>query len=116
MILSSLLALVSLGADARLHCGRPPAPPEGESWLNGSDYPKAAGRAGMQGRVVSKLHLTNQGCPTRCETVQTSGFELLDYETCELLKARARFQPALDHAGQPIASTYDVTITWKLEP
>lgn len=114
MILASLLAAATLSAPTALHCGRPRASRQGESWFSYKDYPKAARKAKMHGRIRYALHLSDQGCPTKCEIVSTSGYPLLDIETCKLLMRRARYSPALDVDGKPIASVVSLAITWVL--
>ncbi len=114
MILSSFLAAAILHPPAKLHCGRPPVPPKGETWFTYKDYPKAARKAKMHGRIRYALHLSDEGCPTKCEIVSTSGYPLLDIETCKLLMRRARYSPALDADRKPVASVVTLAITWAL--
>ncbi|RYY36583.1 MAG: energy transducer TonB [Sphingomonadales bacterium] len=115
MILTSLFAAATLTVPTKLHCGRPPAPPNGAQWFTYKDYPKAARKAKMHGRIGYALHLSDEGCPTKCEIVSTSGYPLLDIETCKLLMRRARYSPALDAEGKPIASVVSLAITWALQ-
>ena len=80
--------------------------------LRVSDYPGRALAGGTSGRVVVRLGISAEGRPTECVPVATSGDASLDARTCEVIMARARFEPALDAAGQPVASRSTGKVTW----
>ena len=49
-----------------------------------------------------------------CEVLLSSGYNDLDYVTCQLVTKRARFSPAQDENGKPIFSTYREVFKWQI--
>ncbi|WP_186728709.1 energy transducer TonB [Sphingomonas panacisoli] len=93
------------------------AHPKGDlgSWFPMNIYPPEAKRKGEQGRVVAELAVDKFGNATACKIVQSSGSMSLDARTCELALANARFVPALDTSGKPVASTFTLPgVRWVL--
>lgn len=81
-------------------------------WLSWTDFPKDMNISRANGLVQFRLDIDAQGIVTAChiqQASQPSGFAEL---TCELISARARFLPALDKNGQPIASFYVNSALW----
>jgi TonB family protein len=76
-------------------------------------YPPRALAAREQGMVRFAVKLDNQGHPTECLVTQSSGFPLLDEETCRLITLHAMFKPpvAMSHSQ---ASTFQGAINWQL--
>ena len=72
---------------------------EGE--LSRRDYPPAARRAGIGGRVVVRIDVGTNGRVAACSIVQSSGNPDLDETSCRLIKRRYRYEPARDAAGRP---------------
>jgi TonB family protein len=106
MILSALLGLAAQPPNS----ARPLA-----SYLSAEDYPDAAVLLGQEGDVEVRLTISADGKPTDCTIVQSSGYPALDNTTCAKFKARARFSPALDGVGRPMASTWTQTVHWRIE-
>ncbi|WP_448664851.1 energy transducer TonB [Sphingomonas sp. CJ20] len=84
------------------------------AWVTNDDYPAGAIRAGQQGVVGFRLSIGTDGRPKGCEVTTTSGVPLLDAQSCRLLVARARFQPARDAQGRAIPATYSSRFRWEL--
>src|SRR4051794_40828901 len=61
------------------------------------DYP-AAGN-GVRGKVGVDLSVEEQGRVIGCRITQSSGSASLDVATCNILRRRARFTPAMDSNG-----------------
>ncbi len=80
------------------------------------DYPAAALRAGEQGIVKVALDVGAEGRVTACTILASSRSSILDASTCRILRARARFTPARDAAGKPVADRYETAIGWSLSP
>jgi len=114
-LVSAMALLVAAPAMAGDHSRA--AIPRGNpaSWFPYADYPAAAKRAGLGGRVAFGVMFGPDGRPTACRVVNGSGSAMLDQETCQLAMAHAVFVPALDAAGDPIASSYLLTVIWASE-
>lgn len=79
------------------------------------DYPPSALRNEEQGTVRVRLSVDTSGRVTGCTVSQSSGHSSLDQTTCRLLQRRARFTPARDNTGQPIADTItSPPIRWQI--
>ena len=76
-------------------------------------YPARALANREQGAVGFKLTLDHAGDPKSCTITQSSGFSLLDQETCDLLLIYTRFQPESGISYSAVI-TRDGTITWVL--
>ena len=103
----------------------PPAPPARASQAAGLKgnpaqffgddvYPAAAVRAEAQGRVVARLTVGTDGRVSDCSITTSTGNSDLDATTCRIAKARVRFTPAKDDAGNAMTSTYPLAIRWVL--
>ena len=78
------------------------------------DYPAAAIRAGEEGTVGYRLEIAPNGRVTACTIARSSGSAALDSTTCRILRARARFTPARDAQGRPVAGRFDGRFTWRI--
>lgn len=79
------------------------------------DYPSMALRHEEQGGVRARLTVGPDGRVTQCEIAESSGSEHLDSATCDVLIARARFEPGVDEAGEPVSGTYVTpTVEWRI--
>ena len=85
-----------------------------DSYVSNDDYPDAAIRAAEQGTVAFALIVGPDGRVTRCSIVQSSGHDSLDQATCTIMQGRARFEPARDSEGRPVADTVSSRIRWVL--
>ncbi len=50
-----------------------------------------------------------------CTVVRSSGFKALDAETCKVVQRKARFAPARDEQGRPVAGVLYGDIAWEPE-
>jgi len=79
------------------------------------DYPEEAVRNGWQGDVVVEVTVSADGLPTDCDIVRSSGHKVLDDATCRIVIRRARFKPATDPNGHPIADRVIIPpIRWRI--
>jgi TonB family protein len=103
----------------------PPAPPLPKpgtrlqpiapgTWVTNDDYPAEAIRERQQGTSSFRLDVDKNGVVTGCTITGSAGAQILDDAVCTLLKARARFHPALDEQGKPIAASYFNRFRWEL--
>jgi len=83
------------------------------AWLADSDYPAGAIRRGATGTVGFRLDIGANGAPARCTITQSADAEL-DRTTCDILVARAHFQPARDARGRAVAGSVNGRVRWVL--
>jgi len=76
-------------------------------------YPPRAFAAREQGAVGFVVTLDKDGHPTECRVTSSSGFPLLDQETCQLITMHAVFQPGTGQSGSQV-STHQGIVNWKL--
>jgi len=81
-------------------------------WANEDDYPAMDLRMNHEGVVRFQLAIGVDGRVSSCSVVQSSGWPGLDSATCALVAKRARFTPAQDESGQPMAGSYSNAIRW----
>ena len=107
----------------------PPAPPVEEpevrvksyprvrngnsAFPNAADYPAEAWMNDWEGFVRYKLSIDAQGMPTACEIMDSSGHEILDQTTCDIVVERAQFAPAVDENDNAIAHFYEDSFDWR---
>jgi protein TonB len=79
------------------------------------DYPASAARDEAQGTAVASISVGTDGRVTGCSITRSTGNSALDQATCNILRRRARFTPAKDQNGQPVADTVtSPPIRWQL--
>lgn len=107
----------------------PPPPPPGPSKArsaspkgqNGwaariqSNYPPKAAREERQGRVGLRVTIGADGKVTSCSVTSSSGSPDLDAAACDGMTRYARYNPALDDAGNPIAGAASTAIQYRLD-
>lgn len=84
------------------------------NWITTDDYPGSAQRAGDEGTTAISVQIDESGRVTSCSVTGSSGSSVLDDATCRLYQRRARFNPAKDPAGNPMATTYSDRVRWQL--
>jgi protein TonB len=73
-------------------------------WISFEDYPSEAITSNHQGYVVVSFDITAKGRVENCHVTRSSGFKSLDAVPCPKLKRIARFKPATNANGEPIAT------------
>ena len=106
-------ALAGARTDLRPDMGAVPIGNVGQ-WFGPQNYPAEAIRSARQGRVLAAIQVDAAGAATGCSIEESSGTTVLDQATCDIAMAHLRFDPATDHKGQPIASTYRLPVRWAL--
>jgi len=81
------------------------------SWVTTQDYPSEALREQAQGTVGFRLSISPSGTVTDCVITASSGSPVLDLTTCQLVRLRALFRPALAD-GKPVAGVYSNRVRW----
>ncbi|MFM9934713.1 MAG: energy transducer TonB [Novosphingobium sp.] len=93
--------------------GRRPVPTtKPNTWLTSPDYPKEPLAKGASAIVRFRIMVGADGLPTKCVIQQATLSPEFTKLTCDLLMRRARFSPALDRAGKPVASFYTNSVRW----
>ena len=77
-----------------------------------SDYPAVALRGDDSGRVALVILIDEAGKVASCQVTATSGAASLDAQSCAVMGARARFDPALGADGKPVKSGTVTRIRW----
>ena len=102
----------------RFGYGKPTPTPLGDGpayWFNNEDYPIAARKAGIQGRVVMVLDVGKDGLVKACRVVESAGNADLDAVSCQSVMKHAGFTPAKDAQGKPFASWAIIPVRWQLQ-
>ena len=81
-----------------------------ESLFSPDDYPAAGD--GTRGVVSVVLTIDPGGRVVSCGIQQSSGQAVLDMYTCNTLRRRARFTPAMDALGNAVTGTFKVQVDW----
>jgi TonB family protein len=84
------------------------------NWVTTNDYPTRALANGDMGTTAFRLEVSAQGDVTSCKVTQSSGHADLDAATCKAVARRAKFEPAVDYDGQPVASMYSNRVRWQI--
>ena len=85
-----------------------------ESFRTREDYPIESLRNREQGDVHFVLDVDAAGTVTACRIERSSGYSRLDEASCSMLMRRARFTPAVDDDGKPVASSYRNVVRWRI--
>lgn len=81
--------------------------------LTDRDYARSGLPRGAAGTVQVSFRVRSDGQVDNCRTVRSSGYEIIDRQTCRLMEQRFRFRPARDAAGRPIDFTLRTDFTWR---
>ena len=79
------------------------------------DYPLIALQNEQQGTVTALVKVDRDGLVASCKVTQSSGYPVLDEQTCAVLRARARFEPSRDRRGRAINSAFVQRLSWRLQ-
>jgi periplasmic protein TonB len=102
----------------------PPAPskarnaqPEGQNrWTQRimDNYPARALRDETEGTVGVRVTINAEGRVAGCSVTSSSGSGVLDDAACADLTRYARFNPALDDAGNPTSGSWSTRIVYRI--
>ena len=110
--------LAALQAAASPSVAAAPSPPilrNRDKVLRPEDYPQRSLAKGEHGIISVLLSVAPDGRADDCEISETSGFATLDKDTCALLRSRARFAPATDRSGVPVAGSFRMAVAWGVD-
>ena len=93
-----------------------PAQPRGNpgSWVTTEDYPSRALREEREGVTGIAFDIGTDGKVANCRVTSSSGSPDLDDATCRNFIRRARYKPAQNDTGQPMASTGSQRVRWQM--
>ena len=107
--------LDSWGVDAKVQKSltRPPVPASDPAyWIKWSDFPSKMLAGRVSATVNFRLTVDASGAPTACDVLTMESAPEFIKATCDNLMKRARFKPALDAQGKPVASIFVDTVEW----
>jgi TonB family protein len=80
------------------------------------DYPAEAFKNGWEGDVGIKVRVGVDGRPHSCWILHSSGYAVLDVQTCAIVLGRARFVPARDSNGDAVIDDFVLpTVRWAID-
>lgn len=93
-----------------------PASPRGNpgTWVTTDDYPSRALREEREGVTAIAFDIGTDGKVSNCRVTASSGSPDLDDATCKNFVRRARYKPAMNDAGQPMASSGSQRVRWQM--
>jgi hypothetical protein len=83
-------------------------------WVVSGDYPLDMLRSGQPAIVEFRLSVGPDGVPTACHIQSTTRPKEFDDAVCKSVMRRARFDPALDATGKPLASYYRNSVRFQI--
>jgi hypothetical protein len=83
-------------------------------WVTTADYPADMLQKGRRANVFFRLNVGADGKVAACHIVATTEPKEFDDAVCKSIKKRARFKPARDAQGLPIASYYLNQVAFRL--
>ena len=83
-------------------------------WIVSTDYPVNMLSAGQPAIVEFRMSVGTDGNPASCHIQSTTRPKEFDKAVCGSLMKRARFAPALDAEGKPLASFYRNSVRFAL--
>lgn len=78
------------------------------------NYPSRALREGTEGTVGVAVTVGADGRVSACRVTSSSGSSILDDAACQGMQRYARFDPALNDAGQPTSANWSTRIVFRL--
>lgn len=81
-------------------------------WFDLNDYPTKAFEREWQGTTNFDVIVGPDGRSTDCRIVKSSGYDVLDRQTCWVAMKRARFTPAIGADGRRAFGVYRSQVVW----
>jgi len=83
-------------------------------WVTTNDYRYSWINREMAGTAAFKVQVGTNGQAESCLITRSSGHDALDQATCDLIKKRARFEPAKNSKGEKVGGSYSSSVRWQL--
>lgn len=114
--LDELLTHWGIDVEAHRNLLRPVRPLDMDRWSREliTRYPHNLLRQGEQAYVRIRLNVTPEGRASDCNVQTRLNNEEFDTLACELMLEHARFEPALDRNGDPIASYWLTSVIYRI--
>lgn len=87
---------------------------EPSRWMTSNDYPPAMQNLNKRAIVNFRLNVDTEGRPSACHIQQSTRPQAFDDAVCRAIMRNARFEPALDAEGTPIASYWINTVVFRM--
>lgn len=100
--------------DGQLPTPAQPAKLNLKGLFTNADYPKDAMFAEQTGTTTYLLMVDAKGKILDCLVKEGSGVASLDFMGCQVIKERAKGEPALDAAGKPTKSIFVARLQWDI--
>ena len=84
------------------------------NWVTSRDYPTDMWMMGKRAIVQFRLNVSADGKPTACHIQQSTRPKAFDDAVCKAIMRNAKFEPALDAGGSPIASYWLNSVTFHM--
>jgi TonB family protein len=81
-------------------------------WYNFDDYPQKAFDREWKGAATFELLVAPDGRPANCRITHSTGYDVLDRQTCWVAMHRARFTPARGPDGNLAYGVYRSQVVW----
>src|SRR5438874_7779242 len=81
-------------------------------WYTFDDYPQKAFDREWKGAATFDVLVAPDGSPTNCTITHSTGYDVLDRQTCWVAMHRARFTPARGPDGGPVYGIYRSQVVW----
>lgn len=110
---AGLVAGWGLDPTVQQSLSRPPAPTEQGKWLGPGTYPWAYLRAYRSALVHLRLMTDERGTATGCAVQSPRTGGAAGVIACREIVKNARFEPALDADGKPVASYFNTSVFYR---
>lgn len=84
------------------------------AWVTTNDYRSSWINRELTGTAGFKVEVGANGRAVSCLITRSSGHDVLDKATCDLISKRARFEPARNSKGDKVAGSYSSSVLWQL--
>ncbi|MGB3807554.1 MAG: TonB family protein [Erythrobacter sp.] len=93
----------------------PPTAIDDGNWLSPADYPRYLVRYQIGAEIGVRLTVNARGKATSCIVTNSNRPQLFDDAVCLGLMKRAKFEPARNAKGKPVASYFSINIVFSVE-
>ncbi|WP_197921649.1 energy transducer TonB [Aurantiacibacter sediminis] len=114
--MDNLLTFWGIDVDAHQSLTREVQPLRMRQWVHRfvREYPSGALREGEQASLNLRLIINTEGEVEECHVQSAVGLEVFHDTACDGLRRHARFEPALDAAGNAIRSYWTTSVLYQI--